>query len=648
MSLRVEHLGVVYRDGDHGVLALDDVSLALEPGRCLALVGESGSGKTTLGKACMGLLPRNAEIGGCILLEGRPLDLEDEAAMNRVRWSAVSMVFQSGAANLNPVHRVLDQVAEPLIQNQGAKRAGARERAAEALEKVGLERGLHGRYPHQLSGGQAQRVLLAMAGILDPEVVLLDEPTSALDAASKTFVARAIREMKAAGKALLLISHDLEFALYQADAVAVIYLGQIMETLPASELLSNPRHPYTLALGRSYPAMDTVRDLGGIRGDAFYRIVHRHGRDNGGVAPHTHIQIPGSSHRDGHPPPTGCLFQNRCTQAISACSHGEIALEEADGHRVRCLRGGIVRLLRMEGVSKQYDAVRALDGVDLEVKAGEVLSLVGETGSGKTTLAMTAAGVLRPDAGTRVFDGEDMDGWIRRDYRSLARRIGVIYQNPAEAVSHRFTVLDAVAEPLRIHGLAGGREDLEERVKRRLQDVHLSTDPGFLERYPHELNMGAIQRVCMARALVLDPGLLVADEPTSSLDPSVQAKIMKLLLHLQAEMGLSLLFVTHDIGLARKISDRIAVMLAGRIVEIGPASMILHAPGHPYTRLLLESAAGRLPEIPPRMEAAEDPGSGCAFAPRCARRTGACLSLAPLLAENGPRQVACHAPLPEG
>ena len=639
---------MVYRDGDHGVLALDDVSLALEPGRCLALVGESGSGKTTLGKACMGLLPRNAEIGGCILLEGRPLDLEDEAAMNRVRWSDVSMVFQSGAANLNPVHRVLDQVAEPLIRNQGAKRAGACERAAEALEKVGLERALHGRYPHQLSGGQAQRVLLAMAGILDPDVILLDEPTSALDAASKTFVARAIREMKAAGKALLLISHDLEFALHQADAVAVIYLGQIMETLPASELLSNPRHPYTLALGRSYPAMDTVRDLGGIRGDAFYRIVHRHGRDNGGVVPHTHIQVPGSSHRDGHAPPTGCLFQNRCTQAISACSHGEIALEEADGHRVRCLRGGIVRLLRMEGVSKQYDAVRALDGVDLEVKAGEVLSLVGETGSGKTTLAMTAAGVLRPDAGMRVFDGEDMDGWIRRDYRSLARRIGVIYQNPAEAVSHRFTVFDAVAEPLRIHGLAGGREDLEERVKRRLQDVHLSTDPAFLERYPHELNMGAIQRVCMARALILDPGLLVADEPTSSLDPSVQAKVMKLLLHLQAEMGLSLLFVTHDIGLARKISDRIAVMLAGRIVEIGPASLLLRSPRHPYTRLLLESAAGRLPEIPPGMEAAGDPGSGCAFAPRCARRTGACLSRAPLLAENGSRQVACLAPLPEG
>lgn len=648
MGLTVCDLSVVYRDGDHGVLAVDDVSLALEPGRCLALVGESGSGKTTLGKACMGLLPGNAEVGGSILLDGRPLDLKDEAGMNRVRWSRISMVFQSGGANLNPVHRVLDQVAEPLIQQVDLGRAEARERAARALEAVGVERPLHGRYPHQLSGGQAQRVLLAMAGILDPDVILLDEPTSALDAASKATVARAIREMKEGGKAVLLITHDLEFALHQADDTAVIYLGQVVETLPARDLLSDPRHPYTLALGRSYPAMDTARDLGGIRGDAFYRIVHRHGRDGGGVTPHSHIQVPDSSHRDGHAPPTGCLFQNRCTQAVPACSHGEIAMEEADGHRVRCLRGGIVCLLRMEGVSKRYDDVQALDGIDLEVKAGEVLALVGETGSGKTTLAMTAAGVLRPDAGRRVFDGEEMDGWIRRDYRSLARRIGVIYQNPAEAVSHRFTVFDAVAEPLRIHGLAGGREDLEERVKRRLEDVHLSTDPAFLERYPHELNMGAIQRVCMARALILEPGLLVADEPTSSLDPSVQAKVMKLLLHLQAEMGLSLLFVTHDIGLARKISDRIAVMLAGRIVEIGPASLLLKAPRHPYTRLLLESAAGRLPEAPPAREGAGDREPGCAFALRCARRTEDCLTRVPLLAENGSRQVACHAPLSEG
>ncbi len=647
MSLMVEELGVVYRDGDHGVLALDGVNLALEPGRCTALVGESGSGKTTLGKACMGLLPKNAGIRGRVLLDERPLPLKDEEAMNRVRWSSISMAFQNGAANLNPVHRVIDQVAEPLIRRKKGSGGQARRRAEEALEEVGLERALHRRYPHQLSGGQAQRVLLAMAAILDPGTVLLDEPTSALDAVSKAFVARTIRRMTARGKAVLLITHDLEFAVHQAEAMSVLYLGQVMETLPAREMLPNPMHPYTLALGRSYPAMDTARDLGGIRGDAFYRVIHRHGREADEAPAHAHIQVPGSAHRNGHAPPTGCLFQNRCTQAVSACAEGGVPLVDVAGHGVRCLRRGIVRLIELKDIHKRFGDTLALGGIDLSVKAGEVLSLVGETGSGKTTLAMTAAGVLRPDSGSRTFDGEDMNRWAERDYRELARRIGVVYQNPAESVSHRFNVFEAVAEPLRIHGWDGGRDGLAERVKQRLADVHLSTDPAFLERYPHELNMGAIQRVCMARALVLDPKLLVADEPTSALDPSVQAKVMKLLLHLQAEMGLTLLFVTHDIGLARKISDRIAVMLAGRIVELGPASLLLREPRHPYTRLLLDSASGDFPDLG-AAEPADAPPGGCAFAPRCALGSEICFEEAPRLEPKGPVRTACHAPLPRG
>lgn len=642
MSLTVESLRVVYRDGNHGILALDEVSLTLEPGRCLALVGESGSGKTTLGMACMGLLPESAEVRGRILLDGRDLDIADETAMNRIRWTELSMVFQNGAANLNPVHRIVDQVAEPLIHHRGTRHRTALDQAADALASVGLESRLHRRYPHQLSGGQVQRALLAMAGVLDPGVLILDEPTSALDALSKGVVSRVIREAVARGKAVLLITHDLEFAVHQADCMAVLYLGQVLETLPPGDLLFRPLHPYTLALGRSYPAMDTVRDLGGIRGDAFYRLVHRHGTENGEQAVHSHIQIPESSHRDGHAPPTGCLFQNRCTQAVPACSTGRVPLEEVEGHGVRCLRHGIVSLLELQGVTKTYGDVQAVKGVDLEVKAGEVLALVGETGSGKTTLAMTAAGSLRPEQGQRLFDGEDMDEWIARDYRSLARRVGIIYQNPAESVSHRFTVHDAVAEPLRIHGIGKDRSERTDRVRRVLSDVHLSSDPAFLERYPHELNMGAIQRVCLARALVLSPAFLVADEPTSSLDPSVQAKVMKLLLELQTERGLTLLFVTHDIGLARKVSDRIAVMLAGRIVELGPAAAILKEPQHPYTRLLLESASGRHEQAHPG-ESHARPVDGCAFAPRCPHRLERCLTVAPVLQRQGGRQVACHA-----
>jgi peptide/nickel transport system ATP-binding protein len=641
--LEIKNLSVIYRDGDHGIQALEDVTLEIRAGECFALVGESGSGKTTLGKACLGLLPSNAEQEGNILLEGQEIDFSDEEGLNRMRWKRLSMVFQDGAASLNPVHRIINQVAEPIMQHEGVDRDKARKRAASFLEAMRLPREYHTRYPHQLSGGQVQQGLLAMALVLDPAVIILDEPTSALDALSKGFVAEIIREAKERGKALLLITHDLEFAMNNAESMAVLYLGQIMETLPADEMLSNPLHPYTMALGRSYPAMDTARDLGGIRGDAFYRIVHQHGHADEARYRHAHIQTRASSHSDGHAPPTGCLFQDRCTQAIEPCTKGVVALEEVADHTVRCLRRGIVTMLELKGVAKRYGKTRALNPLDLNIRAGELLAIVGETGSGKTTLAMIAAGVIKPDQGKRLFLGKDMDAWMKKDRKSLARRIGVIYQNPAESISHRFTVAEAVAEPLTIQGERKGREERRELVTSILADVHLSTDDAFLQRYPHELNMGALQRVCLARALVLAPTLLIADEPTSSLDPSVQAKVLKLLLDLQIERGLTMLFVSHDIGLARKISDRIGVMLAGRIVEIGPSSLVLSQPLHPYTRLLMDSAGGNWKGTN-ESNTAQQLTRGCAFRLRCPRQQKQCEREAPSVRLIDNRLVACHVP----
>jgi peptide/nickel transport system ATP-binding protein len=342
-----------------------------------------------------------------------------------------------------------------------------------------------------------------MAMVLDPAVIILDEPTSALDALTKGFVAEIIREAKGRGKALLLITHDLEFAIRNAETMAVLYLGQVMETLPAREMLSNPLHPYTMALGRSYPAMQTARDLGGIRGDAFYRLVHQHGHADAALYRHAHIQVRASSHSDGHAPPSGCLFQDRCTQAIEPCTEGLVVLEEVEEHTVRCLRRGIVTMLELKGVAKRYGKTTALNPVDVTVRAGELLAIVGETGSGKTTLAMIAAGELKPDQGRRMFFGRDVDEWIKKDHRSLGREIGIIYQNPIESISHRFSVYEAVAEPLKIQGEIRDQEEGKERVQAILADVHLSTDDAFLRRYPHELNMGALQRVCLARALVL-------------------------------------------------------------------------------------------------------------------------------------------------
>jgi len=643
MSLAIEKLSVVYLDGGHAVQALEEVSLSLVPGQCSALVGESGSGKTTLGMACLGLLPASASIQGSMAFHGRHLYPFDEKAFNEVRWKKIAMVFQNGAANLNPVHPIIDQVAEPLIQHLQLGRKQAKEKAAETLVRLGLDSAHHSHYPHQLSGGQSQRVLLAMATILNPEVLILDEPTSALDAMNKGIVTGLIREAKSAGKSVLLITHDLEFAVKNADTMAVIYLGQIMEVLPGADLLVQPFHPYTLALGRSYPTITTARDLGGIRGDAFYRMVHQHVRSNGKTYSHTHIQVPETSHKNGHAPPTGCLFQNRCTQAIERCMHEEVALEKVGNHEVRCIRHGIADLLELRGVSKQYDQTAALQSTDLTLRYGEAFCLVGETGSGKTTLAMVAAGALQSDEGSRLFEGMD----IRKgDRRSLARRIGVIYQNPAESVSHRFSVLEIVEEPLKIHESALSKGQMKEQVRRVLAEVHLSTDDAFLARYPHELNMGAIQRVCMARALILEPSLLVADEPTSSLDPSVQAKVMKLLLDLQIERGLTLLFVTHDIGLARKIGDRLGVMLGGGLVEVGPASQILTCPSHPYTRLLLESVGGSFQEdLPVRTSLGAEAPRGCPFLTRCRRAQDVCRRAKPQVLDRDHRRVACHFPL---
>ena len=644
MSLDIRNLSVIYRDGKHSILALEDVSLEIKPGQCLALVGESGSGKTTLGKACLGLLPGNAERQGHIYLDNQEINFSDEAALNRIRWKRLAMVFQDGAVSLNPVHRIVHQVAEPIIRHEGLSRREAVDRASLFLEKIGLSKEYHTRYPHQLSGGQIQQSLLAMAMILDPCVIILDEPTSALDAMKKGIVAKIIREVRDQEKAVLLITHDLEFASNNADIMAVIYLGQIMETLPAEEMLSNPLHPYTLALGRSYPTMNTTRDLGGIRGDAFYRIVHRHGQINKTQVIHTHTQSIKSGHENGHAPPTGCLFHDRCTQATEQCKKTIIDFEEVGNHRVRCLRRGIVNMLELKGVTKKYDKVPALQSIDLTIKSGELLALVGETGSGKTTLAMISAGVLKPDQGVRVFDGRDMDQWMKKEYASLAKRIGIIYQHPAESISHRFSVYEAVAEPLKIHGVGKDRAERTERVKSVLADVHLSKDEAFLGRYSHELNMGTLQRVCLARALVLDPLMLIADEPTSSLDPSVQAKVMKLLLNLQIERGLTMLFISHDIGLARKISDRIGVMLGGRLVELGQAAKIITSPAHPYTRLLVDSVTEKW-ERDSKHTVKALPHEGCPFASRCPKRQDQCDIKDPPLLKVDQRQVACHFPL---
>lgn len=641
MSLEINNLTVTYNDNGHELLALEEVNLNLRPGRITALVGESGSGKTTLGLALLGLLPENARVTGEIRTGLTDVTELDETSLNEMRWAKMAMVFQTGAAAFNPVKKILNQAAEPLIEKAFEKPEAAREKASQMLDRMGLDREIGQRFPHELSGGQIQRALLAMALILDPEILVLDEPTAALDAMTRSFVASVIMEAKNEGRSILLISHDLDLAANLADDIAVLYLGQIMETMPAKDLLSNPCHPYTLALGRSYPSMNVDRDLGGIRGDAYYRILHNHPDKDKAGAGHVHVHSPGFVHEDGHGPPAGCLFYPRCTQAIDECGQGYIALEKAGDHEVRCLRGGITDLVVLEKVSKKYKQIDALHETNLTLKSGELFCLIGETGSGKTTLAMTAGGVIKPDSGKRFFNSRDMDDWIKRDYRSLAKKVGVVYQNPAQSVSHRFSVGEIISEPLKIYRKEFKKADISEKVKKLLAETRLPPDEAFTQRYPHELNMGALQRVCIARALALEPELLIADEPTSSLDPGVQARVLKMLLDLRIERGLTMLFVTHDIGLARKIGDRIGVMHCGRIVEMGPASQVLSEPLHPYTKMLLKSA-GSIEPAALGAKPSETGDGGCSFLPMCPEAIPICRSQAPDALDCRGRLVRCH------
>jgi peptide/nickel transport system ATP-binding protein len=588
IMLHCSQLKVVYREDDHNLLAVDRVDLRLEAGRVLALVGESGSGKSSLARALAGLSPTNARVSGQLQFRQQDLTRLTEEQWNTLRWSQIALVAQNGAAALNPSHRIGDQVAEPLIVHRDMAKSQAQKQAASALAEMGLDPVLAGRYPHELSGGQIQRALLAMALILDPPVLILDEPTASLDPGTRNFIIELIVRLRARGKAILLITHDLDTCRRLADDVAVLYLGQIMEQLPADHLFTDPCHPYTLALARSYPTLDGGRELGGIRGDAFYRITHAH--DEAGFD-HTHI-VTADNDDAGHAPRQGCLFAPRCTQAQLPCRSGEIAMIRRNTHRVRCRRGGIAPLLELHQVGKRYGKTVALHPENLTLRCGEVFSLVGETGSGKSTLAMIAAGAMPPDGGRRSFENRDMNDWLKKDRLGFARQVGVIDQHPDLAVSHRLCVLDIVAEPLRIQQPSFPLQDIERRVKQSLAEVHLPTRPEFLRHYPHQLNQGALQRLCIARALITGPRLLIADEPTSALDPSVQAKVMKVLLDLQIEKGLTLLLVTHDLGIARKVSDRIGVMHQGRLVEVGPAARILQTPQHPQTRHLLEQAHG--------------------------------------------------------
>jgi len=540
-----------------GAEVLAGIDLDLLRGDTLAIIGESGAGKTTLGLALMGLL--EGRVSGRILLDGKDLTALDEGGLQKVRGKDMAMIFQNVEDALDPLMTISSQIEEAILAHRERGDPDVvGDRVDGLLRSVGLGQEKGRSFPHQLSGGEKQRVLIAMALANDPQVLILDEPTASLDAVTKADIVQLLRE-RIREKIVLVITHDLSTAAKLAERMAVLYAGRIVELGETRDLLENPRHPYTRGLIRSSPNMTTTKDLQGIPG----RMVH------------------------GVP---GCPFSERCTQRIERCGKEVPPLSKVGDRMIACHRGGIVPLLELEDLRTKFDKFAAVDGVDLTLFEGETIALVGESGSGKTTLAKTVIGLFDHAQGEIRLEGEP----LRRRDRDFYRRVQMIYQNPKESISHRMTVLDAVIEPLLVQKVGSAAERIE-IAKKSLEEVELPSDDAFLKKYPHQISGGEAQRVAIARALVLNPKLLIADEPTSSLDASVQAKILKLLLDLQEKRGLAILFITHDIALARKVSDRMAVMLKGKIVEEGATSEVTASPVHPYTMRLLDVAPNPAP-----------------------------------------------------
>ena len=545
--LQIENYKVSYGTEE----ILHGLSLAIQQGETLAVIGESGAGKTTLGLSLIRLA--GDTVTGTAYWQGRDLLSLTEAELRDLRGRKIALAHQNGGEVLHPLYTAVDQVAEAIMVHFPVKKEAALAKATAALAAVGLSEDRHGMQPHRLSGGEQQRVLLAMALVNEPELLILDEPTAALDPLGKAQVLQ-ILATTLQGRTNLLITHDLATAAKVADHVAVMYAGNIVETGPCAEVFAAPRHPYSRALLRAYPDMTTFKDIQCIPGHAASHVA-------------------------------GCAFHPRCSQRIDVCATAVPAVTSVgDGRTVACHRNGIVPMLEVSGLQKNLEGKPVLQQISLTLYEGETLALIGESGSGKTTLAKTLMGLWPADGGTFMIDGQA--GWNRHQFYE---RIQLVFQNPKEAFSHRLNVGEIVQEPLDIHARGLQAERLE-KVRKVLSEVDLPTTAAFMQRYPHQLSGGEAQRVAIARALILEPKLLIADEITAALDAGVQARVVRLLMRLQDMRGLALLFITHDIALARKISDRAIVLKDGCIIETGLSSEVFTNPSHPYTRQLIQAA----------------------------------------------------------
>jgi peptide/nickel transport system ATP-binding protein len=578
-ALRIEGLRIEVASTRDDIV--DHVALEIAPGEVLGLVGESGSGKTTVALAVLAHQRRGVRItAGSILVGGRNVLELSKAERRDARGRIVSYVPQDPAVSLNPARRIGAQLLEALeVHGYGDGDAARRERIAETMRDVLLpdDPEFQRRYPHELSGGQQQRVAIAMAFACKPAVVVLDEPTTGLDVTTQAHILETIRKMtRAEGAAALYVTHDLAVVANLADRVAVMYAGLVVEQGPTSELFARAAHPYTRRLLAAIPRIEDDRDLLGIPGRA---------------------PAPGKR-------PVGCPFVPRCELAIAECSVvAPPVVPVGPRHEARCLRVAEALasvdsarvttarppretsdlVLDVRSVNASYGAAMVVHDVSFTLERGQCVALVGESGSGKTTIARSIAGLHGEWEGEIRFDGAALSASPRQRARDTRRRIQYVFQNPYGSLNPRRTIEQTIARPLALLDVSG--KQATTRVHEMLERVSLSAGHG--RRFPDELSGGERQRVAIARALICEPELVICDEVTSALDVSVQAAIVNLLVALQRDLGLSLLFVTHNLPLVRSVAQHVAVMRQGQIVELGTAEQVLLEPSNDYTRRLL-------------------------------------------------------------
>jgi peptide/nickel transport system ATP-binding protein len=673
--LQIEDLHTEIRLRSATVYALDGVNLTVEAGECLGIVGESGSGKTMTALSILQLLPPGGHItGGRIELDGKVISTLDNEAMRHVRGNEIGMIFQDPMTSLNPTMTIGDQIAETVRLHRGADKATALARAVEVLGLVGMPRPAERikTYPHELSGGMRQRVMIAIALACEPKLLIADEPTTALDVTIQKQILELIDDLRRRlGMAVILVTHDLGVIAGRADRAVVMYAGRVMEDTSTLRLFGNPRHPYTEALFEALP--EKITDVSG-------RLYN----------------IPGQP-PDLTRPPEGCKFAARCRYAQDRCRETEPQLGgDGTDHLYRCFfpvgnaqddtnTAALVAaaqiperiakpvasdgrpMLSIEHLVKNFPVtsgavlqrkvgeVSAVADISFAIPPGQTFGMVGESGCGKTTVGRLIVGLEKANSGTIMLDGQDLAKLSGRERRRHGSSVQLMFQDSYASMDPRMRVGPILREPLAIQR-AGSRREQQAKINAMLDEVGLPR--AAVERYPHEFSGGQRQRLGLARALVLSPKLLVADEPVSALDVSIQAQILNLMQDLQRDLGLTYLFISHDLSVVRYMSDTIGVMYLGKLVEVGPADDVYYRPVHPYTKGLVDA----IPVADPREEretrqkgvAGElpsniHPPSGCRFRTRCPLAEDLCAEQEPPLRPftAAGHLAACHFPLRE-